>query len=799
MSATNVMQRLFQDEGLGTQLKAEIVPYIQDAVDRGILDRSVSLTAVDLNTLVHQGSYNVYNVTLNHHAPVAADAVIVNVIYWGDDNIVQQLRVVHNYANQEFYRISYDNGATWQRWVCEEYRIRSSDIHIYVSKDGSDSNTGLTKTDALLTVEAAIHQMKGCVPGSNGSFFLHFGPGDWGTLYLYSFMGRSARVFVVGTDTGTETTAPSSIASFDEIRVDFGCMCWLRNVDVTHLRVTHYSWAEIQYYNKIGTVSVACTSCAYFPSTAVVDVKVSTVKTHFLLASTNSALHIVEGASFNITEAVAYTNYFMGASNARVVIGNSINITGADQVTGQKYYFNDTILTDANTVRDTLPGTSAGFLHRNVVNGLVADIAIGKDTSDLASERGQIGPWKVKSGIDVNTLTLAGNYHCASNCTNLPTADVYKIIVAQSESFITQLAFTDGALYTRSTQNNSAWTPWSSVSGGGDYLPRSGGNMTGNLGMNLHRIGSASGTYNSEAASRYATSAIEIRENDGVGTAQTDSAYAPAIGFHWANTVAGQLALLNDGSFAFIKQSGAFATVNCTASYATRANSMDGTLVYSGYMAARYHLDIDDFYPTGQNRLGMASNPWGQIYSTNASISTSDERLKENIEDIPDEVLSVWSSIPLRTFRFKEAVLEKGSAAARTHTGYVAQEMKSAFETAGLDPTKYGFFCYDEWDAKEPVEEERDAQGNIVVHADPGREAGNSYSLRYEEALCIEAAAARRRITTLETQVTSLQQEVNELREALVNLTSIVDELNQTPPPAEEPKETAPNTEVPGD
>ena len=153
----------------------------------------------------------------------------------------------------------------------------------------------------------------------------------------------------------------------------------------------------------------------------------------------------------------------------------------------------------------------------------------------------------------------------------------------------------------------------------------------------------------------------------------------------------------------------------------------------------------------------------------------------------------------LRTFRFKEAVLEKGSVKARTHTGYVAQEMKSAFETAGLDPTKYGFFCYDEWDAKEPVEEERDAQGNIVVHADPGREAGNSYSLRYEEALCIEAAAARRRITTLETQVTSLQQEVNELREALVNLTSIVDELNQTPPPAEEPKETAPNTEVPGD
>lgn len=98
-------------------------------------------------------------------------------------------------------------------------------------------------------------------------------------------------------------------------------------------------------------------------------------------------------------------------------------------------------------------------------------------------------------------------------------------------------------------------------------LSLSGGVMSG-------RIGGLRGNYNADASSRYATGALEIRENGGVGNAQSDIAYAPTIGFHWANKVAGLLALRSDGIFTFLKQNGTRAVVDCDVPYATAANKL---------------------------------------------------------------------------------------------------------------------------------------------------------------------------------------------------------------------------------
>ena len=98
-------------------------------------------------------------------------------------------------------------------------------------------------------------------------------------------------------------------------------------------------------------------------------------------------------------------------------------------------------------------------------------------------------------------------------------------------------------------------------------LSLSGGVMSG-------RIGGLRGNYNADASSRYVTGALEIRENGGVGNAQSDIAYAPTIGFHWANRVAGLLALRSDGIFSFMKQNGTRAVVDCDVPYATAANKL---------------------------------------------------------------------------------------------------------------------------------------------------------------------------------------------------------------------------------
>ena len=156
-------------------------------------------------------------------------------------------------------------------------------------------------------------------------------------------------------------------------------------------------------------------------------------------------------------------------------------------------------------------------------------------------------------------------------------------------------------------------------------------------------------------------------------------------------------------------------------------------------------------YPSNVCTLGSASRLWSQLYAATTTISTSDERLKNNITDIPDEVLDAWGEVGWYQYQFKDSIAEKGETKARIHTGAIAQRIESVFTAHGLDANKYGLLCYDEWQY-EPAE--RDEQGNIVQ---PARPAGNRYSLRYEEALCMEAAYQRRRADKLEERIARLE------------------------------------------
>ena len=138
--------------------------------------------------------------------------------------------------------------------------------------------------------------------------------------------------------------------------------------------------------------------------------------------------------------------------------------------------------------------------------------------------------------------------------------------------------------------------------------------------------------------------------------------------------------------------------------------------------------------------LGAASRRWTTVYATTATINTSDEREKEQIQDINDAVLRAWGSVNYQQFKFKDAVLKKGSGA-RWHVGLVAQRVKEAFEAEGVDPFTYGILCYDEWDEQQEVTE--DGVGVVQEF----QAAGNRYGIRYEEALALECAYLRSRLS----------------------------------------------------
>ena len=132
----------------------------------------------------------------------------------------------------------------------------------------------------------------------------------------------------------------------------------------------------------------------------------------------------------------------------------------------------------------------------------------------------------------------------------------------------------------------------------------------------------------------------------------------------------------------------------------------------------------------GAINLGISSNRWSTVYATTGAINTSDETQKQQIKPIDPLALKAWAKVEYCQFKFNDAVAVKGNGA-RWHFGVIAQRVKDAFESEGLDPFEYGLLCYDEWPDK------FDDDGILVTAA------GNSFGIRYEEALSLECAYLR--------------------------------------------------------
>lgn len=172
-----------------------------------------------------------------------------------------------------------------------------------------------------------------------------------------------------------------------------------------------------------------------------------------------------------------------------------------------------------------------------------------------------------------------------------------------------------------------------------------------------------------------------------------------------------------------------------TAAYMTAANAA-GTAYGVGLESS-----IPCFQPTPDNTmsLGRAGSRWTTVYATTGTINTSDERQKQQIKPIDDAALRAWARVEYVQYKWNDAVEKKGNGA-RWHFGLIAQRVKEAFESEGLDAFEYGVLCYDAWEAQA---EEIDDNGVVVKRA---QEAGNRYGVRYEEALALECAYLRSRL-----------------------------------------------------
>ena len=130
--------------------------------------------------------------------------------------------------------------------------------------------------------------------------------------------------------------------------------------------------------------------------------------------------------------------------------------------------------------------------------------------------------------------------------------------------------------------------------------------------------------------------------------------------------------------------------------------------------------------PNGNNRYlcGTSPNRWSDIWCTNGALNGSDENIKNSIEELPEKYLVFIDNVIPRRFKFNDGTSN------RYHTGFIAQNVKEAMDTAGISDLEFAGWAKDV-----------DADGN------------DTYALRYTEFLAPMLA----KIKQLEARIAELE------------------------------------------
>lgn len=139
----------------------------------------------------------------------------------------------------------------------------------------------------------------------------------------------------------------------------------------------------------------------------------------------------------------------------------------------------------------------------------------------------------------------------------------------------------------------------------------------------------------------------------------------------------------------------------------------------------QFYFGSTSFYTDTDSLLGAANNPWGQIYSSNSTISTSDRNKKHSIELMDERYLRLFDLLTPYRFKFDNGTSD------RYHPGFISQDVEDVLELVGLDSKEFGGFVKD-------------------VDPDTGEDL---YFLRYEEFIAVLALKIKqqeKRIQALE-------------------------------------------------
>lgn len=197
----------------------------------------------------------------------------------------------------------------------------------------------------------------------------------------------------------------------------------------------------------------------------------------------------------------------------------------------------------------------------------------------------------------------------------------------------------------------------------------------------------------------------------------------------------------------------------------TKTTAQIWGIIDSDSKAATTMAGMDRLRPAGDGSadLGSASFAFGNVYSKTAVQVTSDVTQKTVIGSLGDvsytdgqKLAAALFGLDTCMFQLNASIAEKGSANARLHAGFIAQQVQAAITAAGLDPAKYALWT------NTPVYKDEIVNGSVVPSPVLDGNGNQVYMqmLRYDQILCVLFEAAKSKIAEQESALSALTMRV---------------------------------------
>ena len=158
-------------------------------------------------------------------------------------------------------------------------------------------------------------------------------------------------------------------------------------------------------------------------------------------------------------------------------------------------------------------------------------------------------------------------------------------------------------------------------------------------------------------------------------------------------------------------------------------------------------------------------------WNGSACVVSSDRRIKDEISEIPDEVLDAWENLEPKQYKLKSD-LENDKDNAQVHYGWIAQDVESIIKGDRKGEIKNGLWLHEEWEEQEEVSHEETYTEEVETKSgetetvtktrkvidQPYKAKGDSYGLRYTECLVVECKYLRRCIARLTARIEELEK-----------------------------------------